>query len=74
MKLNDLFKNTVSTDSKDEVNKLFKSQESSDSQMHNWKTDVSVLFSMLSALQFSGNDEDYEQKKRKRRTLKSKQW
>ncbi len=70
MKLNDLFKNTASTESKDEVNKLFMSQEQFEPQMQNWKTDVSVLFSMLSVLQFGGNDEDDEQKKRKRRALK----
>ncbi|MCS4240165.1 hypothetical protein [Myroides odoratus] len=65
MKLNDLFKNTTSTEPKDEVNKLFTQQESIEPQMQNWKTDVSVLFSMLSAFQLSGNDEDDEQKKRK---------
>ncbi|MEC4116672.1 relaxase/mobilization nuclease domain-containing protein [Myroides phaeus] len=70
MKLNDLFKNTRSTESKDEEGKLFTNQESSEPQMQNWKTDVSVLFSMLSVLQFGGNNEDDEQKKRKRRTLK----
>lgn len=70
MKLNDLFKNTASIESKDEVNKLFMSQEQFEPQMQNWKTDVSVLFSMLSVLQFGGNDEDDEQKKRKRRALK----
>lgn len=70
MKLNDLFKNTVIKEPKDEVNKLFTNQESSEPQMQNWKTDTSILFSMLSAFQFGGNDEDDEQKKRKRRTLK----
>ncbi|MTG99127.1 relaxase/mobilization nuclease domain-containing protein [Myroides sp. BIT-d1] len=70
MKLNDLFKNTASTESKNEVEKLFTNQEPSEPQMQNWKTDVSVLFSLLSAFQLSGNDEDDEQKKRKRRTLK----
>ncbi|MDM1461957.1 hypothetical protein HX065_18310 [Myroides odoratimimus] len=70
MKLNDLFKNTVITEPKDEANKLFTNQESSEPQMQNWKTDTSILFSMLSILQFGGNDEDDEQKKRKRRTLK----
>lgn len=70
MKLNDLFKNTTSTEPKDEVNKLFTNQESSEPQMQNWKTDISVLLSILSALQFDDNDEDDEQKKRKRRTLK----
>ncbi|SEJ12577.1 Relaxase/Mobilisation nuclease domain-containing protein [Myroides marinus] len=70
MKLNDLFKNTTSMEPKDEVNKLFTSQESYEPQIQNWKIDVSVLFGMLSALQFGDNDEDDEQKKRKRRTLK----
>ncbi|TDS64404.1 relaxase/mobilization nuclease domain-containing protein [Myroides indicus] len=70
MKLNDLFKNTTSAEPKDKVQKLFTNQESSEPQMQNWKTDVYVLFSMLSVFQISGNDEDNEQKKRKRRTLK----
>ncbi|QBK74895.1 relaxase/mobilization nuclease domain-containing protein [Myroides odoratimimus] len=70
MKLNDLFKNTLSAEPKDEVNKLLTNQELSEPQIQNWKIDVSVLFSMLSALQFGGNNEDDEQKKRKRRTLK----
>ncbi|MGG5505851.1 mobilization protein, partial [Myroides sp. C20-1] len=70
MKLNDLFKNTVSIESKNEVEKLFIKQEPSEPQMQNWKTDASVLFSLLSTLQFGSNDEDDEQKKRKRRTLK----
>ncbi|KZE77157.1 relaxase/mobilization nuclease domain-containing protein [Myroides odoratimimus] len=70
MKLNDLFKNTASTEPSDEVNKSLTNQKSSEIQMQNWKTDTSVLFSMLSALQFDGNDEDDEKKKRKRRILK----
>ncbi len=70
MKLNELFKNTTSAEPKDEVNKLFTNQEANEPQMQNWKTDSAVLFSMLSAFQLSGNDEDDEQNKRKKRTLK----
>lgn len=70
LKLNDLFKNTASTEVKDEITKPFTNQEANEPQMQNWKTDMSVLFNMLSVCQFGGNDEDDEQKKRKQRTLK----
>jgi len=70
MKLNELFKNTVRSEPKDEINKPFTNQESVEPQMQNWKTDVSGLFSILSAYQLSDNDEDNEHKRRKRRTLK----
>ncbi len=65
-----MFKNTASTELKEEITKPFTNQKANEPQMHNWKTDMSVLFNMLSVFQFGGNDEDDEQKKRKRRTLK----